>query len=214
MIKKIKENWYFIKQDITSYLISTLEYLTLCIIRNYSIYSVSYGLFDCLVFYFPFWFIRICFAETYHSNKWKHCKKWTRIMLCSGVFVMWILPIKYSLFNGLFVAFLCCLILYLVALEVNEKKEIKRYNKKLELEIEKLIAELKIYKNIDLYKMTETELRAYAQSKGLSETICDTLILRIIHNYRWVDIERAKNFTKRGIDYHKEQIIKKLGFKP
>ena len=58
--------------------------------------------------------------------------------------------------------------------------------------------------------MSETELRQYAQSKGLSETICDTLVLRVINNYRWVDIQRAMNFSKDGIRYHKEQIIKKL----
>lgn len=138
-----KEKWYFIRQDINSYLISTFLYVGLCLIRSFTIQTVLYAIFDCLIFYVPFWFIRINFADTYHSDSWKHCKMWTRIMLCVGVFALWILPIKYSLFNGLFVAFVCCLILYLISLEVNEKKSIKKENEKLLERCEKLQAEIK-----------------------------------------------------------------------
>ena len=134
-----KEEWYFIRQDIHSYLMSTCEYVALNLIRDFSIQSLLYALFECLVFYIPFWFIRINFADTYHSDSWKHCKMWTRIMLCSGVFVMWMLPVKYSLFNGLFVAFACCLILYLVSIEVNEKKRIIKENEELLAQISELL---------------------------------------------------------------------------
>lgn len=134
-----KEEWYFIKQDIVSYLLSTSLYLVLCLIENFNIHSVIYGLFDCLVFYVPFWFIRINFSRTYHSNSWKHCKFWTRTMLCIGVFVLWLLPVEYSLFNGLFVAFGCCLVLYLVALETDEKKMLKKENEELKFYIENLL---------------------------------------------------------------------------
>jgi hypothetical protein len=57
-------------------------------------------------------------------------------MLCTGVFVLWLLPIKYTLFNALAVAFICCLILYLVAIETNEKKGLQAELKELK---EKLI---------------------------------------------------------------------------
>lgn len=137
---KFNYNWYFIKQDIVSYLIPTFLYLFLCLCRKFSIQSVIYGFFDCLVFYLPFWFIRINFAKTYHSTSWKHCKFWTRTMLCVGVFVLWLLPVKYSLFNGLFVAFGCCLVLYLVALEVEEKRQLKKENEELSKSIEELLA--------------------------------------------------------------------------
>ena len=139
MWKKIKDNWYFIKQDIISYLIPTIIYITLCLFREFSIHSFTYALFDCLTYYVPFWYIRINFADTYHSDSWKHCKMWTRIMLCSGVIVLWLLPIPYSLFNGLFVAFACCLILYLVAIETNEKKAIIKQNEVLQNKIETLL---------------------------------------------------------------------------
>ena len=134
-----KEKWYFIRQDIVSYLIPTILYILLCLFRNFTIQSVIYALFDCIVFYVPFWYIRINFADTYHSDSWKHCRTWTRIMLIIGVCVLFVLPLRYSLFNGLFVAFGCCLVLYLVSLEVNQKKLIIKQNEELHTQIEQLL---------------------------------------------------------------------------
>lgn len=159
-IKSIKANWYFIKQDIVSYLIPTFLYLFLCLCRKFSIHSVIYGFFDCLVFYVPFWYIRINFASTYHSDSWKHCKMWTRIMLCSGVFTLFILPVPYSLFNGLFVAFVCCLILYLVALESAEKKRLKKENDILNKQITELI---------NKYDNPKDKLLKLCEEKGISD---------------------------------------------
>ena len=65
---------------------------------------------------------------------------WTRIMLCVGVFVLWLLPIPYTLFNGLFVAFGCCLVLYLVALESAEKKRLARENEEMHKQLTELLA--------------------------------------------------------------------------
>ena len=139
LFQKLKENWYFIRQDIVSYSISTILYVLLCLIRQFSVQSCLYALFDCIVFYVPFWYIRINFAGTYHSDYWEHCKKWTRIMLTTGVCILFVLPVRYSLFNGLFVAFGCCLVLYLVSLEVNQKKLIIKQNEELHTQIEQLL---------------------------------------------------------------------------
>ena len=61
--------------------------------------------------------------------------------------------------------------------------------------------------------MTEEELRNYAKSKHISENMIDTLVLRVIYNYKWVEIQQERNFTKDGIRYHKEQLNKKLNIK-
>ena len=61
-------------------------------------------------------------------------------MLCTGVVVLWLLPIKYSLFNGLFVAFACCLVLYLVSLETNEKRLLAKNNDEMSKQIAELLA--------------------------------------------------------------------------
>lgn len=156
----LKEKWYFARQDIVSYSISTILYIVLYLIREFKMKSLIYGLFDCFMFYIPFWFIRINFADTYHSDSWKHCKKWTRIMLCVGVVVLWLLPVKFSLFNGLFVAFGCCLVLYLVSLEVNEKKLIKKQNQELFNQISELL---------DKYNNPKERLLRLCEEENISE---------------------------------------------
>ena len=60
-------------------------------------------------------------------------------MLCVGVTVLWSLPVPYSLFNGLIVAFGCCLVLYLVALETAEKRLIKKQNLEMQSQITALL---------------------------------------------------------------------------
>lgn len=81
-------------------------------------------------------------------------------MLCVGVFVLFILPIQYSLFNGLFVAFVCCLILYLVALETNEKKRLKKENAILSEQITELI---------NKYDNPKDKLLKLCEEKGISD---------------------------------------------
>lgn len=120
------------------------------------------------------------------------------IVICPPIYT-------YMLFSIL-LAYIDCLCLWFIQDWLNKKAD----NKMLNYQIYELICQLKTYKNIDLYKMSEEELRQYAQSKGLSEPICDTLVLKIIHNYRWVDIQKERKYSKEGIRYHKEQIIAKL----
>lgn len=146
-----KEEWYFIRQDLVSYIIPTILYLLLNSIKNFSFQTFLYASFECLLFYVAFWFIRINFDLTYHSDSWRHCKFWTRTMLCLGVFVLWILPIRYTIINSFVVASICCIVLYLVAVETNEKKSLLN----------------KINKN--LYAMNEQELFEYCKRKGLCD---------------------------------------------
>lgn len=81
-------------------------------------------------------------------------------MLCSGVFTLFILPVPYSLFNGLFVAFVCCLILYLVALESAEKKRLKKENDILNKQITELI---------NKYDNPKDKLLKLCEEKGISD---------------------------------------------
>ena len=211
MCRKLKENWYFIRQDIISYLIPTLIYISLCLIKNFSFQSALYGLFDCFVFYIPFWYIRIKFADTYHSDKWKHCKKWTRIMLCCGVFVMWILPIPYTLFNGLFVAFICCFVLYLVALETNEKKKLKKTIKELERYVVQLIRKLE---HKDIYAMNEDELYEHCRNCGLSEEDCKIAYFVIIERLQGKELYKALNYSEATIKRKRAKIMAKIEEQP
>lgn len=163
---------------------------------------------EAVAFYFCHWFIREQFPKQYHHIVPAMCRTITACVMFFGISFM--LPLELSLIS---VIPICYFISWVVFVKkTSDDFEIKC--EELENDIEQLIVDLKRYQQIDVYKMTEEELRTYAQSKGLSEVICDTLVLRIIKHYRWVDIETERNFTKEGIRYHKEQIIKKLGFKP
>ena len=64
-----------------------------------------------------------------------------------------------------------------------------------------------------IYQMNEEELRLYAKMKGLSEVMIDTLILRVLHNYKWVEIQNERAYSKTAIRYHKQVIEKTLKIK-
>lgn len=102
------------------------------------------------------------------------------------------LPISVSIFSSVFYGMLFHYILYKLQDYidlVNEKKK----------------------NEINIYKMNEEELRNYAKSKHLSEMIIDTLVLRVIHNYKWIEIQNERNYSRTAIKYHKKRISEILG---
>lgn len=163
---------------------------------------------EAITFFICHWFIREQYPKQYHHIVAAICRTITAFVMFLGV--SFVLPFELSLLSAIPI---CYFISWIGFIKV-ERDTFEINCEELELKIEQIIIELKQYKQLDLYKMSEQELRQYAQSKGLSENICDTLILRVIHHYKWVDIEKERNFSKEGIRYHKEQIIEKLGFKP
>ena len=159
---------------------------------------------EALVFIVAHTLIRPQFPKQYHHIIPAMCRTISACVIFFGI--SFTLPMELSLLSAIPI---CYFISWVGFIKKNgDDFEIKC--DELEVRIAEIIQELKRYKNIDLYKMNEQELRQYAQSKGLSESICDTLVLKIIHNYRWVDIQRELNFSKDGIRYHKEKIIEKL----
>ena len=141
--------------------------------------------------------IRRYFDKQYHCGTTTVC-----LITTLGVAFLGIsrsLPLAISLLSTIPMAFVICWIGYLVQYKV----DLLKYNRELKKQLE----------DIDLYKMTKEELRNYAKCKNISEPLIDTLVLRVIHNYKWVEIEQARNFTKDGIRYHREQLNKKLNIK-
>lgn len=198
--KQLYEDWYFIRQDIVSYGISSILYIFLCLISNYNIQSFIYSLFDCLFFYVSFWFIRVNFDNTYHSNEWSFCKLCTRLMLISGVFILWILPIRFSLFNGLFVAFMCCFILYLIAIEVDKKKALNNENKEL----------TKRLNHKDIYAMNEDELYEHCRKCGLSDVDCKIAYFIVIERLKGKELYEAINYSERQTKRKRKEILDKI----
>lgn len=159
---------------------------------------ISDKIIETLLFYIVWRVFRFAYPKIFH------CKLNTPLMsivgclfcsiLCFMVATKLMFNISISIFSSVIVGICINYLLY----------KAQDY-----LELKKQVAK----QTIDIYKMTEDELRAYAISKGLSEMIIDTLILRVIHNYKWVEIQNERNYTKDGIRYHKEKINKTLGIK-
>lgn len=195
-----KDEWYFIKQDIVTYLISTILYLALCLVVEFTFQSFIYGLFECLLFYVSFWFIRVNFDNTFHSDEWRKCKKYTRTMLVLGVFTLWILPVEYSLFNSIAVAFTCCMILYLVANETDEKKALKIANNEL---LEKIN-----HKNI--YAMNEQELYEHCRNRGLDDVECKIAYYIVIERLKGKELYETIGYSEAQAKRKRKKILKAI----
>lgn len=160
---------------------------------------------EAIIFFVCHWLIKEQFPKQYHHIVPAICRTITACVMFFGISFM--LPLELSLFSAIPI----CYFISWVGFVKKSADEFEVKCDELETRIEQIIIELKEYKQIDLYRMNEEELRKFGQSKGLNEQTCDTLVFRVIHHYRWVDIERETNFSKEGIRYHKEQIVKKLG---
>lgn len=141
-------------------------------------------LLEGIVLFLSFQAIRYAFPTTYHNKE--------SFYMCMAItFVsIWlcapkVLPFSYSLFSCLFTATLVAW----YAWYYQDKKDKMLFN------------------------MSEEQLRRYAASKGVSELMCDTLVLKLIKNYRWCEIQAERTYTKDGIRYHRETLEKKLKIK-
>lgn len=175
--------------------------LTFELIVNSIILTIAYfsdKLVETLLFYLSWRVFRFAVPKIFHFKGKTPLMSILGCMVCSclvfAIAIKLMLPIQISIFSSVMVGILMNYALYKLQDYLDLKKQVAK-------------------ETINIYKMTEDELRNYAKSKGLSEMIIDTLVLKVIHNYRWFEIQKERNYTKRGIDYHKEAIKKKLNIK-
>ena len=159
---------------------------------------------EALLFLISFFSLRYKFDKTYHSDSLVTC------MICTiGLFslsIVVILPIYTSVFSSILFAFIDCYILWFI----RDRKDAKIESVLLESKIEDCLRELKKYKNVDLYQMSEGELRSYGASHRLSETQQDILCMRVIEHLKISEICEYRNFGRTTIRYHISQIKEKL----
>lgn len=171
------------------------------VVLNSAILFTAYfvdKLLETLLFYVPFHLLRKAVPKVLHI------KAKTPLMsilgcafcsyLCFLVAMKFMIPVNISIFWCVLLGISINYFLYQVQEYIDLKKQVAK-------------------ETINIYKMTEEELRKYAISKHLSEMMVDTLVLKVIHNYRWVDIRNERNYTRTGMDYHKKTIEKKLNIK-
>lgn len=190
--------------------IAIIRYLRMYGLSTFIILVISLCAFICDKVIEAFFMLISFFALRYKFEKTFHCQSTGNCTFLS-ISIFWVaipftLPIRISLFANTMVGFTICLLCYVAQCYVDNKNLVAKKDK----QISSMAELLKKYENIYIYKMNEDELRNYAKSKGLSEVITDTLVLKILKNYRWCDIMEERNYSKTAIRYHKQQIIKFL----
>lgn len=148
--------------------------------------------------------IRKYFDKQYHCGTIAICMFITLSIAFFGI--MYSLPLSISLLSTIPICFLICWVGYIVQDRIDQIAE----NKDLQNEIDNLIGKIKEYENINLYKMTETELRQYGASKLLSEIQQDILVMRVIEHLKISEICKYRNYGRTTIKYHIAEIKKKL----
>ena len=149
--------------------------------------------------------IRNSFDKQFHFNKTAYCLSLTLAIIWFSIPVT--LPITASLLSSIPIAFLICFFGFIA----QDRLDIILKNRDLEKEIDSLLSELKLYKNLDIYNMPEEELRQYGAKNQLSEVQLDILCCRIYQHLKISEICKYYNYGRTTIKYHLGEIKRKLG---
>ena len=136
---------------------------------------------------------RWVFPITYHAKTDRGCIFFS--IGCFSIAIIIVLPISLSIIASVLVGacistFLFCLQYFIDLLSSYRKQE-----------------------KAELYKMTETELRQYGASKGLSEIQQDILVHRILEHLKISEICKYRSYGRTTIKYHIGEIKRKLDIK-
>lgn len=154
---------------------------------------------ETLLFYLSWRIFRFAVPKTFHFKANKNpfiniCGCAICSILCFVIAMKLMLSVSISIFSSVIIGIFVNYTLYKIQDYIDLKKKMAN-------------------EAINIYKMTEDELRNYARSKHLSEIMIDTLILKVVNNYRWCEIMQERNYSKTAIKYHKKCIEKKLNIK-
>lgn len=168
------------------------------IVVNSCILAIAYlsgKFFETLLFYIPWQIFRLCVPKIFHIRASSPIRSIFGCLFASifsfMIAMRLMLPIQISIFSSVLVGVGINYCFYKIQDYIDLKAQAEK-------------------KTIDIYRMTEEDLRTYARSKHLSEMMIDTLVLRVIHNYKWSEIMEERNYSKTAIRYHKDRINKIL----
>lgn len=165
---------------------------------------------EAVLFCTSHFFIRKYFDKQYHCDHKMYavatllCLSLTLTIAYFGIANC--LPLTVSLLSTIPLCFFISWVGYLAQDRIDNIAD----NKSLTKEIDNLLKKIKEYENIDLYKLTEQELRQYGASKQLSEIQQDILVMRVIEHLKISEICRYRNYGRTTIKYHIAEIKKKL----
>lgn len=158
-----------------------------------ALFSVSWlcgKLINAVIILMSYGGTRWVYPLTYHDKTDKGCIMFT--IACFSIAIIIALPINLTIIASVIVGmaistFLFFLQYFLDLLKANKEKDKE-----------------------ELYKMTETELRLYGASKGLSEIQQDILVHRIIEHLKISEICDYRSYGRTTIKYHIGEIKRKL----
>lgn len=142
--------------------------------------------------------IRTLFDKQFHFKKTAYCLSLTLAIIWFAIPTTF--SVSVSLLSSIPISFLISFIGFIAQDRVDYIIE----NKNLQAELDKLIV-------LDIYKMSEEELRAYCLSRNLSEIQIDILMMRVMDNLKISEICKYKHYGRTTIKYHIGQIKNKLG---
>lgn len=149
--------------------------------------------------------IRNAFDKQFHFNKTAYCLSLTMAVIWFAIPIT--MPITTSLLSSVPIAFLICFFGFLA----QDRIDVVRKNRDLTREIDSLISEINLYKKVDIYNMSEQELRQYGAKNQLSEVQQDLLCMRVLEHLKISEICKFHNYGRTTIKYHLGQIKRKLG---
>lgn len=204
-LKKKSKKLILIKINLRNF----IKYQLLTYVVILSSIALCAWFFNRWVEAFMFVVVHICirnsFDKQFHFNKTAYCLSLTLAIIWFAIPVT--LPITASLLSSIPIAYLICFFGFLA----QDRIEVILKNKDLTREIDSLISEINLYKQIDIYHMTEEELRQYGAKNQLSEVQIDILCCRIFQHLKISEICKYYNYGRTTIKYHLGQIKQKLG---
>lgn len=149
--------------------------------------------------------IRAIFEKQYHCGTTVLCLVLTMTIVFFGL--MYTFPVELSLLSAVPMCWFISWVGYMAQDRIDFKSLIKNLEEQLDVALNKI----EQLCDIDIYKMTEDELRQFGASKGLSETQIDVLTMRVIEHLKISEICKYKHYGRTTIKYHISEIKKKLG---
>lgn len=144
--------------------------------------------------------IRYAFKKQFHCGKTAVCLTFTFGIAWFGISNT--LPLSLSIISSIPI----CFVISFLGFIAQDQIDLIIINKELTEEIIKI----KKATNLNLYNMSENELRVFGASKGLSELQQDILVHRIKENLKISEICKYRNYGRTTIKYHLAEIKEKL----
>lgn len=148
--------------------------------------------------------IRQNFNKQYHCGTTALCLITTLTIAFFGILTT--LPISISILSTIPICFLISWVGYVA----QDRVDCRILNVKLQGELDSALSRIKELECIDLYKMSETELRQYGACLGLSDIQQDILVHRVIDNLKISEICELRCYGRTTIKYHIKEIKQKL----